>query len=341
MTTNMDGKRQEGISDISAEKAPEKILIVEDNVLSADLLSQTIRDMGYQTVIARDGIEAVDKVTTEKPDLILLDVMMPGMDGYALCRKVREEESTRRIPIVMITALAELGERVKGIEVGADDFLTKPFNDTILYARIRALLRTKYLNDQLENAEVVIQSLALSIEAKDPNTEGHCERLFRYTTVLAKHIGLPSEYVRALQRGGYLHDIGKIGIPDTILLKRGPLSEEEWRVMRQHPTIGEKICTPLHSLKLTLPIIRHHHEKWDGTGYPDHLKGDQIPVTARILQVADIFDALATNRPYRAALPQPEVFNTLRKECDLGWWDREIVEEFIALVKQGKIVGVT
>ena len=331
-------KRQDPVADITPVKLPEKILIVEDNPLSADLLSQTIRDMGYQTAVAKDGIAAVEMIATENPDLILLDVMMPGMDGYGVCRKIREDESTRRIPIVMVTSLSELNERIKGIEVGADDFLTKPFNETILYARIRSLLRTKYLNDQLENAEVVIQSLALSIEAKDPNTEGHCERIFRYTTILAKHLGMPDEQVRALQRGGYLHDIGKIGVPDTILLKEGPLTEEEWTIMRQHPTIGERICSPLHSLKLTLPIIRHHHEKWDGTGYPDHLKGKQIPITARVLQVADIFDALATNRPYRKALPVPEVFATMRKECAMGWWDKEILEEFFTLVKAGKII---
>ena len=332
------GFRPEDFSDITPPKTPEKILIVEDNLLSADLLAQTINDMGYKTVVARDGEAAVEMVAIEKPDLILLDVMMPGLDGYGVCRKIRENEDTRRIPIVMITSLSDLSEKVKGIEVGADDFLNKPFNDTILYARIRAMLRTKYLNDQLENAEVVIQSLALSIEAKDAYTEGHCERLFRYTPVLAKHLGLPNEYVRALQRGGYLHDIGKIGIPDTVLLKRGPLSEEEWEVMRQHPVIGEKICKPLYSLKLTLPVIRHHHEKWNGTGYPDHLKATQIPITARILQVCDIFDALATDRPYRKAMSHEETFQTLRKECDLGWWDREIVEEFIALVKGGKII---
>ncbi len=338
MNENRPPKKMDIMADFAVAKLPEKILIVEDNPLSADLLSQTIRDMGYQTAIAADGIQAVDMIPTEKPDLILLDVMMPGMDGYGVCRKIRENEATRRIPIVMITSLSEMGEKVKGIEVGADDFLTKPFNNTILYARIRALLRTRYLNEQLENAEVVIQSLALSIEAKDPNTEGHCERLFRYTTILGKHLGMPEEQVRALQRGGYLHDIGKIGIPDTILLKAGPLTDKEWEVMRQHPTIGERICTPLQSLKLTLPIIRYHHEKWDGTGYPDHLKGKQIPITARVLQVADVFDALATNRPYRKAMPVPDVIALMRKECDQGWWDKEVLEEFITLVKAGKIV---
>lgn len=331
-------KRKLSICDMLTPKAPEKILIVEDNPLSADLMSQTIKDMGYKTAVARDGLEAVDMVRTEQPDLILLDVMMPGMDGFTVCQKIREEEATRRIPIVMVTSLAELGERVKGLDVGADDFLTKPFNETILHARIRALLKTKYLNDQLENAEVVIQSLALSIEAKDSYTEGHCERLSRYSTIMAKHLGLPAEYVSALQRGGFLHDIGKIGIPDHILLKPGPLTPDEWAIMRQHPTIGEKICKPLHSLQLALPIIRHHHEKWDGTGYPDKLKGEQIPITARILQAADIYDALATNRPYRKAMKPEEAIATIRSECDKGWWDREIMEEFLTLVKAGKIV---
>ncbi len=335
----MDMKKLEReFSRIQTPRPPEKILIVEDNPLSADLLAQTINAMGYDAVVARDGIAAIEMVLTEKPDLILLDIMVPGMDGYGVCRKLREEESTRRIPIVMITALSELGEKIKGIEVGADDFLTKPFNDTMLNARIRALLKTKFLNDQLETAEVVIQSLALSIEAKDPLTEGHCERLARYTALLAGHMGIPSEHVRALYRGSFLHDIGKIGIPDVILLKKGPLSEEEWEIMRQHPVIGEKICSPLPSLKLALPIIRYHHEKWNGSGYPDHLKGPQIPITARILQVVDIYDAMTTDRPYRPAMSMREACDTMLEECAKDWWDKDIVHEFLGLVKAGKVV---
>lgn len=315
-----------------------KIMIVDDSRLSADLLRQIIQPMGYNVVIAYDGKSALDMIAKEKPDLILMDIMMPQLDGFELCERLKSDEKTRLIPIIMITALSDLSDKVKGIEVGADDFVTKPFNDTILFARIKSLLKTKYLNEELENAEMVITSLAHSIEAKDPYAEGHCERLGEYSEALARHLGIPDEYVKALKRAAILHDIGKIGIPDAILLKPGPLTAEEWKVMKLHPIIGERICKPLHSLAPALPIIRHHHEKWNGTGYPDGLVGEQIPITARILQVVDVYDALTTNRPYRVAMSKADALKTLLLEADKGWWDKEITEEFVKVIKQGKLI---
>jgi putative two-component system response regulator len=314
-----------------------KIMIVDDSRLSADLLRQIIQPMGYTVVIAYDGHSAINMIAGEKPDLILMDIMMPQIDGFELCERLKSDEKTRLIPIIMITALSDLSDKVKGIEVGADDFVTKPFNDTILFARIKSLLKTKYLNEELENAEMVITSLAHSIEAKDPYAEGHCERLGEYSEALARHLGIPDDYVKALKRAAILHDIGKIGIPDAILLKPGPLTADEWKTMRLHPIIGERICKPLHSLAPALPIIRHHHEKWNGTGYPDGLKGDQIPITARILQVVDVYDALTTNRPYRVAMSKGDAMKTLLLEADKGWWDKEITEEFVKVLKEGKL----
>jgi putative two-component system response regulator len=178
----------------------------------------------------------------------------------------------------------------------------------------------------------VLFSLAMSIEAKDPYTKGHCDRLSAYSVAMAERLGLSREQQIALRRAGVVHDIGKIGVPETILLKKGSLTPEEWALMKEHPVIGERICAPLKSFRLILPIIRHHHEKMDGSGYPDGLKGDRIPLTARILQITDIYDALTTDRPYRAALSQDEAFRTMREEARRGWWDPFLIDHFEALL---------
>jgi len=238
---------------------------------------------------------------------------------------------------VMITSLSQTEERIRGIEAGADEFLSKPVNRQELKTRVRSLLKLKRHTDELENAETVLFTLAISVEAKDPYTNGHCDRLARYSVALGKSLGLPPEQLKALHRGGVLHDVGKIGVPDSILLKPGPLTKEEREVIKSHPVIGERICAPLKSLRLVLPIIRHHHERWDGSGYPDGLAGAAIPLTARILQAVDLYDAFTTQRPYKPAYPKEQAFAIMREETARGWWDSPLIEAFIAMVQENRL----
>lgn len=312
------------------------ILIADDDELNRELLSEILMEERYSVVCAEDGDQALDAIQRNLVDLALLDVMMPGKNGYDVCRAVKSQPETRFIPVVLVTGLSRVDERIQGITCGADDFLSKPVNRQELLARTRSLLRIKEFTDELENAEAVLFSLALSIEAKDPYTRGHCDRLSNYSAAMAERLGLPQEQRVALRRAGVVHDIGKIAVPEHVLIKSGPLTADEWVIMKQHPVIGERICAPLKSFRLVLPIIRHHHEKLDGTGYPEGLRGDQIPLTARILQVTDIYDALTTDRPYRAALRQEEALDTMRAEVKRGWWESTLVDELESLVTEPK-----
>ncbi|HEX8924349.1 MAG TPA: HD domain-containing phosphohydrolase [Terriglobales bacterium] len=307
------------------------ILVVDDHVANTRLMRELLRDHGYEVSMANNAAEAEREMREHPPDLVLLDVIMPGKTGYQLCREWKDDPITRLIPVVMITGLTDREDKIRGIEAGADDFLNKPIFPEELFARVASLLKIKDYTDELENAEAVLCTLGLSVESRDPYTEGHCERLASYATELGRQLDLDTESLVALRRGGYLHDLGKIAIPDEILKKGSDLTPEEWRMMRQHPIIGENICRPLRSLRLVLPIIRHHHEHWDGSGYPDHLEGEQIPLLARILTVVDIYDALRTSRPYKPALSHEQACETLVMEANRGLWDVRMVSKFINL----------
>ena len=304
------------------------ILVADDDEMNRELLAELLTREGYNIVRAEDGDQALEAIESKLVDLALLDVMMPGKTGFEVCRTIKSRPETFFTPILLVTGLTRVDHRIEGITCGADDFLTKPVNRLELLARTRSLLRLKEFTDELESAETVLFSLALSIEAKDPYTKGHCDRLAKYSVAIADRLGLPQEQRVALRRAGVVHDIGKTAVPEQILVKRGPLTDSEWTVMRQHPVVGERICAPLRSFRLVLPIIRHHHEKLDGSGYPDGLKGDQIPVTARILQITDIYDALTTDRSYRAALPQDVALEIMHEEARRGWWDTALLDEF-------------
>lgn len=310
-----------------------RILVVDDKLETLLLLRELLSSRGYEVLSSNEPEEAREMVYSEKPDLVLMDVVMPGISGYDLCRELKNDPQTRLVPIVMITGLSDRDDRVRGIDAGADDFLSKPLYPEELFARVRSLLKLKEFTDELENAEAVLVALALGIEARDPYTGNHCERLAGYAVNLGRHIGLDEDNIVALKRGGYLHDLGKVSIPDEILKKGTHLTPAEWVIMKQHPVIGETICRPLRSFHDVLPIIRHHHEHWNGSGYPDGLIGKDIPLLARLLQIVDVYDALRTARPYKPALTHEEAEHTMLREAMGGLWDPELVPEFFAMLR--------
>ena len=309
-----------------------KILVVDDDPASRELLQEFLVAEGLEVVTAPDGRSSLAEFVRLKPDLVLLDVNMPFVDGFEVCRRIKSNSETRLTPVVLVTALSATEDRVQGIKAGADGFLSKPFDHSELLAHVRSLLSLKAYTDELERAESVLFALARSIEGKDPYTEGHCERLSGYSARLGERIGLAEDQVIALRRAGVVHDIGKVAVSDAILLKPGRLTPEEFRIVQEHPVVGERICAPLKSFRLLLPIIRHHHDKLNGSGYPDGLKGEEIPVTARVLQIVDVYDALTTQRPYKPALSRAEALEIMEEEVKKDWWDPHIFGEFKQLV---------
>ncbi|MBI2890768.1 MAG: response regulator [Nitrospirae bacterium] len=307
------------------------VLVADDDPTVLSLMKDILSPLGHRVLAVQDGNEAIEKVRTDHPDLAILDIGMPGKDGLEVAQLIKDNPETRLLPVIIVTADPTARKKLQAIEEGADDFLRKPINVWELKARVRALLRLKRFTDELENAESVLMSLALSVEARDATTGDHCERLARDAVALGRWMGLPEADLKALHRGGYLHDVGKIGIPDAILGKPGRLTPSEWTIMRQHPVIGERLCKPMRSMRPVLPIIRHHHERWDGGGYPDGLAGEAIPLLARVLQTVDAFDALSHERPYKDALTRKKTFETLEDEVRKGWRDPKITEAFIEM----------
>ncbi len=259
---------------------------------------------------------------------------MPGLSGRDLCLRVKANQKTRLIPFIIITGYTSVEEKLGAIEAGADDFISKPFNALELLTRSKALLHAKFLNDQLDLSESVIFALAQAIEAKDAYTQGHTDRVSRIAILMGHHLALNEEDQKALYKGGVLHDIGKIAVPDAILNKPGPLNQGEFEQIRMHPAEGVKICKNLKSIQPALSIIRSHHEKCDGTGYPDNLSGEKIPLIARIMSIVDVYDALTSARPYKKALMQQEAFSILDQEAEKGWWDKNILAEFKKIISK-------
>jgi putative two-component system response regulator len=309
-----------------------RILIADDLPASLELFARLLGQEGHTVLRARDGEEALALAAREHPDLVLIDVMMPGLSGFEVCRRLKDDPLTRLIPVVLITALQQTADRINGINAGADDFLSKPVVAPELRARVRSLLRIKRYTDDLDSAEATLLSLARTIEARDKYTDGHCRRLASYALAFGRSLGLAETELASLVRGGVLHDIGKVGIPDAILLKAGPLTEDERTLMQQHTVIGDHLCGSLRSLRAVRPIVRHHHEHFDGSGYPDGLQGSDIPIVAQVMSVVDVFDALTTTRPYREPLPVAEACRALEEEAARGWRHPDLVKEFVGLV---------
>ena len=306
------------------------ILVADDDDTTARLLKRLLTREGHHVTVVATGAEALTACATAPPDLVLIDLM--SAHGLDVCRKLKCHPATRFVPVVLVTSQLDRQDRLSGIDAGADEFITKPFDSATLHARIRSLVKLKRQTDELESAEAVILGLGATIEARDPCTRGHCQRLAAYATALGRSLGLGDDDLAALERGGFLHDIGKIGVPDAVLLKEGRLSPAESKRMREHPVIGDGLCSGMRSLQNVRPIVRSHHERLDGSGYPDGLKNMQVPLLAQIVGIVDVFDALTTERPYRDAMPRGDALDVLTDEAAKGWRDRSLVVVFAGVL---------
>lgn len=311
----------------------QRILVVDDNPLISSLLEHGLGAEGYEVVVANDGLAALDEVASNPPDLILLDLDIPYLPGDEVCRRLKDDPTTRLIPIVMITASSGGENKIAAWDNGADEFLTKPFHLVEVVARCRSLLRIRRLVEERDSAEAVVFALARAVEAKSLFTHGHSERVTQYCLLLADALGLRAAEREVLRKGALLHDVGKISIPDEILNKPSTLTDAEMALIRQHPVQGVHIVEPLRSCQNAMPLIRWHHERLDGKGYPDGLRGDEISVLVRVLSLCDVYDSLASERPYREPLPQAECLDIMRDNAAGGGLDAELVARFAQLVR--------
>lgn len=307
---------------------------MDSDPVGRQLFRGVLKAAHYRILEASDVPEAIAVLRHESVDLIVTDLVLRELSGLDLCRKLRADRSTRLIPILVMTSVQTVDSEIAGLESGANEFLVKPISPAALRTRIRSMLRTKRVIDSLDEAESILFAMARIVDTRDSDTGDHCERLAGLSVLIGTSLGLPAEQLTALRQGGYLHDIGKVATPDAILFKPGPLTEDEWVIMRQHTTIGESICRPMRSLRPVLPIIRHHHERWDGSGYPDGLRGEEIPLLARILQLADVYDAITNRRAYKPAFSPEEALKMMQQEVDRGWRDPALFALFRDISKQ-------
>ena len=310
------------------------LLVVDDDEGVRGLLSRLLRVTGYTVVEAGSAEEAAEWLARCTPDLILLDLQLPGKSGQELLTEIRADARLRWTPVVMVTGAATQARKVKAIEAGATDFLAKPFSHVELAARVRSLLELKFATDALEDAERVIVALAQTIDARDAYTWGHSARVSVYAGLLGEHIGLDDWPLAAARRGALFHDFGKIAVPDRVLLKPGKLSDEEYAVIKQHPGKGRELLQSMKTLTDSLEVVHHHHERMDGSGYPEGLSGESIPITVRVTTIADVFDALTTRRVYRGALSRAAALEIMTSEVRKGWWDGRLLDEFRGLLER-------
>lgn len=292
----------------------EKILVLEDDQDMNMLMSMYLKHEGFEVHSAFDGTSGIELFYQVNPDLVISDVQMPGINGYKVCRKLKADSKTRLTPIILLTSLDDEDSYVEGIRAGADDFINKPANRRLLAVRIKSLLKTKRLNDRLDNSWSLLFSMARAVEAKDSYTEDHTTRVGEMSRKFGQVLKLPEEDLDILYRGGIMHDIGKIGVPDQILNKPGRLTDEEFEQIKRHATMGKEICEPLNSMRDIVDIVHLHHEKYNGKGYPMGLKGHEIPLLAQIISIVDVYDALISDRPYREGFPQNKVLDIMESE---------------------------
>ncbi|GAF85106.1 unnamed protein product, partial [marine sediment metagenome] len=293
------------------------------------ILRHLFTSLDWETLEASNGPQALERARTRPPPhAIILDLDLAEINGYEVCRTLKSDDQFQLIPILVTTSLGNPEEKMRALEAGADDFLTKPINRAELTVRLRSLLRIHRFNQELIGAESVALALARAVAAKDGYAHSHLEKVASHSLALGRAMGLDVAELKILKYGAILHNVGKIAIPDAVLEKTGPLSPREMAMFQQHPRIGCDICAPLKPLKPVLPIIRHHKEHWDGTGYPDGLHGDEIPLGAQIVGIVDVYTALASNRPYRKAVSHAEAIASLREQGRQGWHNPELIERF-------------
>ncbi len=309
---------------------PATVLVADDERIARHVLRRTLEPAGYRVLEAADGETTMALAEAEDPDLFILDISMPGGDGISVCRQIKANPRTTLTPVIHVTGSIEREERLAALEAGSDDFVAKPFDTEELLTRVRSLLRTKRLTDHLISAEAVMVALARTVEARDSYTERHLQRVATRAVGVAGRIGLDSQQLETVRLGALLHDLGKIAVPDRVLLKQGPLSDEEYRQIQLHPEAGAEIVRPLTSVSAPEPVVLHHHERFDGGGYPAGLRGEEIPLAARIVAVADSFDAITSDRPYRPARSYETAFEILEDGRGLQW-DPDVVDAFLEL----------
>lgn len=314
------------------EKATPVILVVDDLQTNIDLMEAIFEKEGFTVHSAQGGADAIALFEKNRIDLAVVDVMMPGIDGFALCSMLKQKAGKHFFPVILLTALSDRNSRINGLEAGADDFISKPFDTVELLLKIRSLLKLKTLQEELDHSENIILTLAVAMEARDPYTKGHSTRVSKLSLDFSSFLGLSEQEREEMKKAGILHDIGKICLSQSILRKPGPLTAEEQEMIKTHALLGEDLCRPLVSMRRILPAIRHHHERWDGNGFPDRLAGQSIPMMARILSIIDSFDAIVSVRPYRARRSVSSALEMMEREQNSGQWDTELLGYFLNMM---------
>jgi cyclic di-GMP phosphodiesterase len=325
------------MSDVAAGVRPPTVLVVDDDEGIRQLFGRWLAAQGYTVVAVGDGTAALDAVQQQSPDVVLLDIAMPGLNGVEVCRRIKGEQATRLTPVILVSAVDGVEDRIAGLAAGADDFLSKPPDANELLTRVGAVVKVKRYTDDLDSAASIVTTLATMIEARDGHSEGHCYRMANYAAALGRRLNLDADALQALKRGGMLHDIGMLAIPESVIMKSGPLDPDEFDVVKTHTTVGDSLCANLRSLQAVRPIVRHHHERRDGSGYPDRLHDDEIPLLAQIISIVDVYDAVTTRRAYQQSRSGDQAIGILRSEVEKGWRDHDLVEEFVTLITEGKL----